>query len=116
MPQAPAKPVAAKKLIDATVPGTPTSPIQNISDVDKKKLIDMWDQQASDRAANVAREAKVSEKPTRVLRFELHQYGRYWQAFVLDGKKMSPLLGAPSLLSSALDSLEDAMLQRANRA
>lgn len=116
MTQAPAKPVEAKKIIDATVPGTQGSTVKNISDADKQKILDGWDQQAADRAAAVARETAMPTKPTRVLTFQLHQYGRYWQAFVLDGKKMSPLLGAPSLLSSALDALEDAMLQRANRA
>lgn len=116
MVAAPAKPAVAKKLIDATVPGSQGSPVQNISESDKQKLIDEWNRQAAERAAMVARENAPPTKPTRILTFQLHQYGRYWQAFVLDGKKMSPLLGAPSLLSSALDALEDAMLQRANRA
>lgn len=125
MPQAPSKPSPTKAVIDASVPGSHNSPIKNISDADKKKIIDGWDKQAAKRAADVARESATPEKPTKVLKFELHQYGRYWQAFVIeDGKphkgqpvKLStPLLGSPSLLSSALDALEDAMLQRANRA
>jgi hypothetical protein len=107
---------AAKKCIDASVPGTEGSSVKNISEQDKKKIIAEWDRQAANRAAIVARECAAPTKATRTLVFQLQQFGRYWQASVIDGKKLVPLLGAPSLLSSALDALEDAMLQRANRA
>lgn len=107
----------AKKVIDATVPGSQNSPVKNISDEEKKRIIDKWDQEAEDRKAAVARETATPAKPTKVLVFELHQYGRYWQAFAVDGKRKErvPLLGAPSLLASALDALEDAMLNRASK-
>jgi hypothetical protein len=114
MPQIDTKPQPAKKVIDATVPGeNPKSPVQNISEEEKKKLIAGWDKQSAERNVHVAREAAIPSTPTFVIRFELRQFRKHWNAYLIEGKKETALLPAPSLLVSALDALDDRINERA---
>lgn len=116
MPQIQTKPQPAKPVIDATVPvENPTSPIKNISDKDLKHLHDGWDQKAEVRKEAVARETALPTEPSVVMRFELRKYGRHWNGYLIEGKKSTPLLVAPSLLVSALDAIDDAIRERAWR-
>lgn len=96
------KPQPAKSVISASVP-------KNISAQERAKLEAGWEQKAKERAEAVERENKAPSEATRVLRFELRQFGRHWNAYVGDGKKWKALLGSPSLLESAVMLLQDAM-------
>lgn len=110
------KPQPTKKLIDATVPGeNPTSPVKNISQEEQKRLHAEWDRKAADRAAQVAKETAQPSIPSKILRFELRKYGRHWNAYYIDGKRSATLMPAPSLLTSALEAVEEAMHQLAIR-
>ena len=104
------QPKPTKPLIDATVPGVnPSSPVRNISDVDKRKYLDDAEMAAMERQDRVDKETATPKHATLTLTFQLKKFGKHWQAYAMDGKAFKPLLAAPSLLISALDALADEM-------
>lgn len=108
------KPQDTKPLMDATVPGeNPSSPVKNISVADKAKLTADWNAKAQKRKEQIEKETAMPTVSSRTLRYELRKYGKHWQAYFFDGKKMSPLLAAPSILQSAMDMIQDAMHDQA---
>jgi hypothetical protein len=109
MPTSSGKPLAIRPVIDATVPGLPTSPIKNISVEQRQKLEDGWNASAEKRRLDIERENITPTAATRVLRFELWQFGRLWNAYAFLGKRMIQLMPSPSILPSALQAAEDAM-------
>jgi hypothetical protein len=108
MPQISGKPLPVRPIIDAGMP-------KNISAVDKAKLEKKWDDAAEARRVAVENETKTPTACTRALRFELWQFGHLWNAYYFQGKKMVPLLPSPSLLSSAMGAVDDAMAQYTSR-
>lgn len=109
MPQNAHKAFEAKKLIDASMP-------KNIGEEDKKKLEAEWAEKARLRNEAIAREVALPEKPTLILRYELHKFGRHWNSAAIP-KKGKPiyLLPAPSLFTSAVDAIGDRMVEDATR-
>lgn len=116
MPQINTTPKPTKPLIDATIPGSPFSPIRNISDVDKQKYLDDAELASMDRAERVAKETATPKTASLTLTFQLKKFGKHWQGYAPDGKGFKPLLPAPSLLISALDALADEMYNQGFRA
>lgn len=109
-------PKPTKPVIDATVPGVnPNSPIKNISPGDKQKYLDDAELAAMDRAERVAKETATPSVASLSLTFQLKKFGKHWQGYASDGKKMKALLPAPSLLISALDALADEMYNQGFR-
>lgn len=106
MPQSNGVPLPVRPIIDAGVP-------KNISASDRAELQKKWNALAEKRRMAVELETHSPTEATRVLKFELRQFGRHWQAYVREGGKLTPLLASPSLVSSALDVLYDAMLDQA---
>jgi hypothetical protein len=100
----------AKKLISASMP-------INISKVDKERLLAEWEAKALERQAIIAKEVALPEKPTLVLKYELHKFGRHWNSYSIDKKgKKHALLPAPSLFTSACDAVADRMVEDATKA
>ena len=108
MPQSSGVPLPVRPIIDAGMP-------KNISAVDKAKLEAKWDAAAEARRVAVEHETATPTEPTRELKFKLRQYGRHWNACVLENNKWTEILPSPSLLSSAVDALYDVMLEQAAR-
>ncbi len=102
------KPQAARKIIDASLP-------KNISDIDKKKLEQDWIDQANKRNEAIALETTIPLEPSVILKYELHKFGRHWVGYAREGKKLVPLMNAPSLLTSAMDAISDRMSEEALR-
>ena len=109
MPQISGKPLTVRPIIDATVPGLSTSPVKNISDAERQKLVAGWDAQAEKRRLAIESESRTPASATKVLRFELWQFGHLWNGYAYIGKKMIQLMPSPSILPSALQAVEDAM-------
>ena len=116
MPQINTTPKPTKPLIDATIPGSPFSPVRNISDADKKKYLDDAELAAMERQDRVDKETASPVVPSKELTFKLKKFGKHWQAYAMDGKTFKPLLAAPSLLISALDALSDEMYNQGFKA
>ena len=108
MPQSSGVPLPVRPIIDAGMP-------KNISAVDKQKLEQKWNDAAEARRVAVEHETATPTEPTRELKFKLRQYGRHWNAAVLENNKWTEILPSPSLLSSAVDALYDVMLEQAQR-
>lgn len=89
---------------------------QNISAKDKEELIAKWNAAAAVRAAMIAQQTKIPDKPSVILKYELHKHGHHWLGYSIDkkGKKVS-LMPAPSLFSSAVDAIGDKMVEEATR-
>ena len=116
MPQLTGKPLPVRPIMDATVPGeNTTSPVKNISAQDLARRKAGWDAQAEARRVAVEQETRTPDVASRVLRFELWQFGHLWNAYYYVGKKMVPLLPSPSLLSSAMGAIDDAMAYHTTR-
>lgn len=110
MPQLPAKPDEAKKLIDASMP-------KNISAEARAKLEAAWTESARIRNAAIAREVAVPAKPSLILKYEIHKFGHHWNSFAVDKKgKRVPLMPAPSLFTSACDAITDQILEDVTKA
>ena len=108
MPQISGKPLPVRPIIDAGMP-------KNISAADKIKLEKKWNDAAEARRVAVEKETRTPIEATRELKFKLRQYGRHWNAAVLENNKWTEILPSPSLLSSAVDALYDVMLEQAVR-
>lgn len=109
MPQISGKPLAIRPVLDATVPGLPTSPVKNVSVSERERLESEWNAAAERRRKAIELETQTPLTASRVLRFELWQFGHLWQAYAYQGKKMIQLMPSPSILPSALQAAEDAM-------
>jgi len=117
MPQINTTPKPTKPLIDATIPGSPFSPVRNISDEDKRKYLDAAELAAQKRNDAVALETSSPKVSSLTLTFQLKKFGKHWQGYAPAGQgKMKPLLAAPSLLISALDALADEMYNQGFKA
>lgn len=110
------QPKPTKPLIDATIPGSPFSPVRNISDGDKRKYLDDMELAAMARQELVDKETASPSVASKELTFKLKKFGKHWQAYAPDGKTFKPLLAAPSLLISALDALADEMYNQGFKA
>lgn len=103
MPQINTKPAPAKKLIPATMP-------LNISAEEKEELEKGWARQAKEREEAIARENRIPDEASLTLTYQLRKYGRHWNAFYkAPNGRFLPLLPAPSLGSSAMDTIEAKM-------
>lgn len=100
------KPQETKPLIPATMPS-------NISAADKTALIASWEAKAAARNEIIAKEYETPAEPNLVLKFELRRFGKHWQAYAMDGKRMRALMPSVSLLSSALTVIGDEMYGQA---
>lgn len=109
MAQQSGKPLPVRPIISAGIP-------QNISAVDKARLESGWNAKALARQDAITKETAVPTAPSLTLRFELKKFGRFWNAYALDGKRMAALLPTPSLMSSAIDACYDAMCEQAGKA
>ena len=116
MPQVTGKPLPVRPIIDATVPGeNESSPVKNISAEELARRKAGWNAAAEARRVAVEHETATPTEPTRELKFKLRQYGRHWNAAVLENNKWTEILPSPSLLSSAVDALYDVMFEQAHR-
>jgi hypothetical protein len=109
VPQLATRPKEAKKLISASMP-------PNISAEDKKKLEDDWNEKARLRAEAVARETSISTEPSKILKYELHKFGRHWMSYARRNGKLVPLLNGPSLFTSAVEAMDEAVADEVTRA
>ena len=96
------KPQPAKKLIDAGMP-------KNISASDQAALQAGWDDLARHRNEAIEKETKIPSEASVILKYELHKFGKWWVGYARQGKKLIPLLHAPSLPDSAVNTLMDKM-------
>lgn len=88
---------------------------KNISAADRKTLENKWAEEARLRNEAVAKETAVPAISSKTLRFELRKFGRHWNAYAFDGKKMVALMATPSLLTSAMEAIDDAMYNQATQ-
>ena len=102
MPQIQTKPQPAKKLIDAGMP-------KNISAADQASLEAGWNDKARIRNEAIEKETKIPTEASVILKYELHKFGKWWVGYVREGKKLIPLLHAPSLPESAVNVVMDRM-------
>lgn len=103
------KPQETKPLVPATMP-------QNISAADRAALIASWEAKAAARNEIIAKEYQTPTEPNLTLRFELKRFGKHWQAYAMskNGKRMVSLMPSVSLLSSALNAMNEEMYLQAS--
>ena len=89
-----------RKLISAAMPA-------NISAEDRKALEAEWTKKALERNAAIEKETRTPTEASLILKYEIHKFGKHWNSYAKDGKKLIPLLSAPSLFTSAVDALTD---------
>lgn len=97
-----------RKIIDAGIP-------KNISASDLAKLQSKWDEQARVRREAVERETAIPINPSKIIRFELRKFGRHWNAYLVENKRSTALMPTPSLLSSAMEAMEESIVDQASR-
>lgn len=109
MPQLPSRPQEPKKIISAKMP-------DNISAIDKAVLEAKWNEAARKREESIALETRIPEKPSVTLTYKIMKFGRHWNSYSVDKKgKLTQLLPAPSLFSSAVEAASDKMLEDATK-
>lgn len=106
MPQVPSRALPAKKLIPASFPPDATN-----KDMVTKEQKDRWikdmEEKRAERDAAVARSTTIPTKATAVLKIEIRKYGsKYWNVFIVEGRKERPLCLAPTNLPGMLGAIE----------